>query len=1442
MGSERDREGSNPAPRRYKVVALEVPIVFNADGDHDHNGLIFALGHNKDCLDHLREDFRNEASEWRKKPHPLVRPLVLRARAGETVEICFENHVRGRHVGIHLIADHYDVLTSDGAHVGANPSSLAGPPEGGSNERTYTWEYLREGVFPFHDAGDLSGGEEGTNVHGLFGALVIEPAGAAWSHPIEGTRLDQPNYGPDGYSRGDGLYMDVHPRGWDPKSEGQKASFSEPPPKYPPPDASFREFAVFFHDEVEFVPAHETLEPNPCPEETDGHDGRHRGCCCHRHRSDRHSHLGRHLGHHDHDGACGCRENDHRRCRRVDHGGRGRGAGRGHGARQGGGSEHEGPLPIMTISYRAEPMVNRERRLWRMIRERTLLRPVIGEEQHHSAWLFGEPATPVLRAYAGDPVRIRFVHAAVKETHVFHQHVYQWHADPGNRNSPIIDSVTVSPQTGHTIEFLYGAGSAQGAIGDAIFHCHLYPHFHEGMWGILRTFDRLQRNEDECGNVRLYPDGTPIRNLEPLPDREAPPDPMPDEPGFPFFIPGQFGQKSPIPPWPFKDVPWTPDLDYRPPHLVTAQERNHLNDCPKPGALFNLHPFPQNLNNCPERRDLAVVLAPVVYNGDGWHDPHGHLFVLAQEAEAAERGGALRPLVVRGHRCTVVETTLDNRLPATIPGTAFDPPIPPCDFFPTPLGECGLHVHLVKFDPLVSDGASVGWNYMTGPRVGKKMIYRWHVDEEFGTVFFHDHLFANFRQKHGLFGAFIAEPPGTRFVDPQDHGRDILAGLEAVILPPEDGCGERFTPFREFCLAVADFIPLFDGRGEPLNPPRQRGGHGDQGVMAVNYRCEPIIERGGDPAFWFLSGPHQYEVSDPPWVETRRCADVHHGDPSTDVFRAHAGDPVRVRLFQGSHEEQHSFQVHGMRWRQYSLDALPDVQRPDPGQPRSPWRNQQTIGISEAFTFTLDQHYARGDHLWKFSGADDLWLGCWGLIRVHERGGGGLPGLPLSADEEHEAACMGQPLAPPADAREMRRFRVVAERRPVVYRERDLLDPFGIVYRLAGYAAPGEPDLTDVDPANPTDPSNPDYPGSAYQRIEPLIIRCGRGEWVQVQLENRLPLGLEPEPFAPEVPVEDCDREVSSRVSMHADLLRYDVTTSDGANVGRNPLIQTVEPGGTRCYHWCADENVGAVLLQDMADFRNHRHHGAIGALVVEPAGAEVSPWHGPRATISNVPSSEGGTETREEMVLILQDGLRLFYHGNTAFPVPDEPDLEDDPAGDRPDVEDQGQKGFNYRSEATGRPWWLHVDAPATPVFEVPAEAKVWFRLVGGADKPRNYSFTIHDHTWITTHISEAGRRVGSVSGVTSGWTETFDITAAALAADYAYRTGMLKWALLQGLWGILRVTNGAAGPPVAQAGGAKAGLSLAQQSAEMPEERPSQRASSSRRAAKEVSSSRSK
>jgi len=1100
----------------------------------------------------------------------------------------------------------------------------------------------------------------------------------------------------------------------------------------------------------------------------------------------------------------------------------------------------------MPVSYRAEPMINREHELFRLIHAGHDFqgRPVLNEEQHHSSWMFGDPVTPILRAYVGDPVRIRFVHAGVKETHVFHLHLYEWHAAPQDRSSPRIDAISVSPQTAHTIEPLWGAGDRQQVAGDVIWHCHLYPHFHEGMWGMFRTFETLQRgpgpDEPEIESsdpvyhgrrLRHYPDGTPIERLLPLPGRPLPPRPTPTHPGYPLFIPGKLRQKSPIPPWPDRkwqdgeepvcdfpsllaaDMPT--DFDYRP--EPTDLERNAFNPRPVPGEMFTRRPFrPQQaaqwaadpgFEQNGERevcRDVVVEKQRIVYNDYGWHDRDGHLFYLAAEGDPDTRrndDGTRRdkePLFFRALHGQILNLTLDNRTPHCIEATEFDVQFPPCakrDWE----GECALHVHMVKFDPVCGDGASVGWNYMTGPVIGKKMVYRWWLDQEFGTIFFHDHLFANYRQKHGLFGALVVEPKGAETLHPVTH-QPLVSGLQALVRLPEPVNGR--TWFREFCVGIGDFIPMWDKHGEPLNPPEHPGGHGDQGVMGLNYRSDPIHERlkvkGSDgyvdPAHWFSSlAPY-------------------HRDPCTTRFLTREGDPVWFRVVQGSHEEQHSLQVHGMRWPRFR------------DNPQSPLRNQQTIGIAEAFTFIPDRGYGPGDHLYKLSGADDLWLGCWGLVRAFPHGAPaeaaeGLRPIPADGGSEDPAA-----LPPPASGR-TRRFHVVAEPRRLVYREPDLVDPFGMVYRLVSHTPPGGRKER-VAPTNPP---------------EPLVLRCREGEWVEVTLENRMPPSpdpagqpfAKPEPFAPAVPVEERnplshrpERPVSRQVSMHADLLAYDVRENDGANVGRNPAtrVQTVPPGGTIRYTWLArrppntnaGEPLGPVLLQDMADFRNHRHHGLVGALIVENRNAtplRVEPgaptattgteaWHGARATVV-VRDPRGRAERFEEAVLLLQDGLRLYLRGNVHLPIPDEPPSAGE---DAPDHEDQGQKGFNYRSEPVGPNVdptydpeggppgdWLSNPAPATPVFTVPAGRRVRLHLVGACDKPRNHSFTVHGVAWPEWPANSGWvpPRVASEGAVSAGTVRTFPFTPRH-AGDHAYRSGVLKWAVPQGLWGILRVVRG--------------------------------------------------
>lgn len=105
----------------------------------------------------------------------------------------------------------YDVQTSDGAWVGFNRDSTT------ENEIIYTWYADKEGVYSFQDMGDTRSSEEGTNIHGLFGAIIVEEAESVWLDPETGAELSS------------GLFADI----------------------YHPTHPAFREYAVFFHDELE---------------------------------------------------------------------------------------------------------------------------------------------------------------------------------------------------------------------------------------------------------------------------------------------------------------------------------------------------------------------------------------------------------------------------------------------------------------------------------------------------------------------------------------------------------------------------------------------------------------------------------------------------------------------------------------------------------------------------------------------------------------------------------------------------------------------------------------------------------------------------------------------------------------------------------------------------------------------------------------------------------------------------------------------------------------------------------------------------------------------------------------------------------------------------------------------------------------------------------------
>ncbi|MGN0156331.1 MAG: multicopper oxidase domain-containing protein [Lachnospiraceae bacterium] len=1188
--------------RFFEIEAIEIPIVYNQYGDHDPNGLLYVLKKDaKRIREGAWENFKKEIPQ----PYEEVQPLVIRANLGDKIVIRF-THSLNRKLSMHVQGLAYDVQTSDGAMVGYNQDSTT------ANAITYTWYAVREGVFLFHDMGDTRSGEEGTNVHGLFGAIIVEPPEAEWYDPQTGDALES------------GLFADIYPK-------------AEP---------AFREYAVFFHDELEI-------------KDKDGNQPR-----------DPHTGL---------------------------------------------------PSSTTGISYRAEPMRNR----LPLSEEHS----DTGEDISMSSWVYGDPAPPILKAYVGDPSKIRLIHGGIKETHVFHLHNHQWRLEGNNENSTIIDSISISPGECYTLDILHGAGSLNGTIGDVIFHCHLYPHFHEGMWTLWRIYDRLQ---DGFGTL---PDGTSIPPLMPLKDRKVPPKKDDDHPGYPNFINGVFGEAPLQPPLGILNPDGSNKIE------PTDLERENFVEDFKPGALYT-DTCPCHTDACPCDADvkvfeLALVQAKVTYNHFGWHDPQGRFFVLKEDLE--KEGGleeyiekvesgkiCVEPLVIRANAGDCIEVRLTNLLPEFIEESPFQ--------MMTKTDIAGFHIHLVKFDTIVADGAANGWNNIAGARQYETLIERFFANTELNTVFFHDHLFANSHQQHGVFGALIVEEAGATFHDIQT-GEELRSGTKAVIRR-KDG-----TSFREFALFVHDFALLFDKEGNALNPPEVPGSHDDPGVMGINYRCEPMRERlkdKSDPAYVFSS--------------------ILHGDPATPILETYPGDEIWIRLLDGAHEEQHSFNLTGMSWKKEITDAVsPDIAA-------------QTLGISEAFNIRIHQQYGPGDYLYYFGGVDDVWLGLWGIIRAYSCKQNCLK--PLCGEPDRLL-----PLPPcPGKDDVIRHYEIAAIQKDIRYNEYGDHDPDGLLF------VP----LRDVKKA-----CSPKY------RPKPLILRANAGEWIEVTLHN-LFNPRHPVPYFdyPTVPL-DKKHKPSMRVSLNPQFLRYDPILSSGINIGYNNWEQTVGVGESKKYLWYADKEYGVCTLESFGDIRNHRGHGLFGAILIEPVGAK---WYQNHFFTESIYDEQAvitapGEETFRECVVMIQNGIRLLDNqGNLIKTTAGE-------EGEEPDAEDTGEKGYNYRSERffnrlkrdsrISRIFSSKVHGdPATPVFLSYAGERVVFRTVMPADKPRNVSFAIHGHVWKDQPKDPFSRVIPLKGAISIGNTFNMELEeGASCPGDYLYRSGSLKWDVESGMWGIFRV-----------------------------------------------------
>lgn len=1185
--------------RNFDIEAISIPIVYNKYGDHDPNGMIYVLKKDSERIQQkAKENFAMDPPQ----PYKEVQPLVIRANEGDEIRINFYNKL-DRNTSMHVQGLRYDVLTSDGANVGNNPDTTA------QNFIQYVWYAEKEGVYLFSDMGDPRGSEDGTNVHGLFGAVIVEKPQSTWFDPATGEEIES------------GLFADI----------------------YNPASPAFREYAVFFHDELE-------IKNKDGQQPVDPHTG----------------------------------------------------------------------LPNGTtgISYRSEPMRNR-------LPLEEIHHVVTGEDISMSSWPYGDPAPPILRAYAGDPSKIRLIHGGVKETHVFHLHNHQWRLDPDDPKSTIIDSISISPQECYTLDILYGAGSLTRTIGDVIFHCHLYPHFHEGMWTLWRIFDRL---EDGTGE---YPDGTPIERLLPLKDRPCPPEKDLLHPGYPNFINGEFGERPLQPPLGILDENNNNKI------IPTPIEAANFVPGFAPGALYS-----QTCQcNCPKDIkvfELAVVQANIIYNRYGWHDPQGRFFVLKEDIE---RHGTLEnylekvnsgkikpePLVIRANAGDCIEIRLTNFLPEFIEESPFQ--------LKTLTDIAAFHIHLVKFDTIVSDGAANGWNNIAGAGRYETLIERFYANEELNTVFFHDHLFANSHQQHGMFGALIIEPAGSVFLNPK-NGKPLKSGANAVI---KKANGESY---REFAMFVHDFALLFDKHGKPLNPPEHPGSDDDPGVMGISYRCEPMRERlkkKNDPSHIFSS---------------RR-----YGDPATPILETYPGDPMVIRLLDGAHEEQHAFNINGMSWRKEITDAV------------SPLVAEQTIGISEAFNIRVDEYYGEGDYLYYFGGIDDIWLGLWGIIRAHSRRQKHL--LPLCNQNKP----LPFPVCPPKGAR-IRKFEIAAIQTDIAYNRYGDHDPEGMLFVPLEYAE-------DVK--------------CGRKKPIPLILRANAGDWIEITLHNMFdkPVMYHDYPSVP-LDMKHCPSDRVSlspqflkrcqicAAGVNVGYNKQEQTAAPGECI--KYLWYADKEYGT-----CMLNSFG-----DLRNHRYHGLFGAI-IIEPPAAQYYSNFFNRKESFSEQAVITAPGVKSFREFVLFAHNGIRLLDKDGNLIKTSEQGEDTGHGGVDHEDTGEKGfnyrsERFFNRlrRVPIVNRIFSsrTHGD-PATPLLKAYTGERVIIRYLMPGDKPRNISFVLHGHNWLAQPDDPFSRRISVQGAVSAGGVYNIELEngASEYPGDYLYRSGSLKWDVESGMWGIFRV-----------------------------------------------------
>ncbi len=307
-------------------------------------------------------------------------PLVLRVGVGDCVKVRLTNRLEQGRVSFHADMLAYDPRESLGIAAGFNPDQSVAP----GDRRTYTFfahpEY-GEGPALVRDWGNVL-----VNPGlGLYGAIVVAPAGAAFTHPETGEDV----------SLASSWRADVHL----------------------PDGSGYRDFALFLQDEDEVIGTHAM----PYNHAVSG---------------------------------------------------------------------------VVGLNYRSSPLDGRFDlvpgqnvgigQLLIALEEAEGLFDLVPEEVATSdAGVYASPSTPVMEAYAGDPVRIQVMVPFSEQNHVFSIEGHRWPFEPEMQGTDLVSSEQVGAVG--RLEILLDAGGPSGMPGDYLYGDHRLPYREAGLWGLFRV-------------------------------------------------------------------------------------------------------------------------------------------------------------------------------------------------------------------------------------------------------------------------------------------------------------------------------------------------------------------------------------------------------------------------------------------------------------------------------------------------------------------------------------------------------------------------------------------------------------------------------------------------------------------------------------------------------------------------------------------------------------------------------------------------------------------------------------------------------------------------------------------------------------------------------------------------------------------------------------------